>query len=331
MKKSYVSLVTLIISVVLFIRCETAKEEVLKTELKFETASIILNSDTSWFYQLRDLTTDDKNIIINDFGNNRIISFDMNLKHNKIYGSKGKGPAELLNPTGAIIKNNYLYVADFGNQRFQIFNKNGAIQSSFKSQIFPWSHFCVKNNGNIIAPESGKKYLYSEFNTNGELLNTYGVSFVHKNKLKENNLNTIRVDKDKNDNIYVIFLERCIVQKYSPEGEKLWETDLLKNHKELKKAYEKGQKTKEEPGKENLLMVMAGSTHITAKTLYVLMMYENKEGTYLYGINLDDGQFVNKILIPKKDGYPFSFIMQKNKVIFIDQYQHKIKISEVLH
>jgi len=30
------------------------------------------------------------------------------------------------------------------------------------------------------------------------------------------------------------------------------------------------------------------------------------------------------------DGIPFSFIIQKNKVIFIDQYQHKIKISEVL-
>lgn len=160
----------MILIIAFFFGCQTQKKETSETNYEYEIESILTENETLYFFQLRDITTDGNTIIVNDYGNNGILSFNMDLKYLRTYGSKGRGPLELLDPTVAIIKNRLIYVADYGNQRFQMFKNDGTIRSSFKFRIFPWSRFCVKSNGNIIVPELGKEYLFSELDINKSIM-----------------------------------------------------------------------------------------------------------------------------------------------------------------
>jgi DNA-binding beta-propeller fold protein YncE len=63
------------------------------------------------------------NVYITEMGNSRVQVFDKNGRFLTMWGRAGSGAGEFLNPHGVVVDHasGYVYVADTGNHRIQVF------------------------------------------------------------------------------------------------------------------------------------------------------------------------------------------------------------------
>ena len=76
-------------------------------------------------------------VVVADCGNNRVQVLNSNLTFSHMYGSKGSGQGEFINPTDVAVDNEgFVYVADHYNHRIQKFTPEGQFVCSFGTKGF---------------------------------------------------------------------------------------------------------------------------------------------------------------------------------------------------
>jgi hypothetical protein len=132
------------------------------------------------------------NIYVSDgYGNARIAKFDPNGKFVKSWGTRGTEPGQLNLPLSiAVDARDNIYVADRGNKRIQVFDKEGAPKAQISNAGAPWA-ICISpgshqylfssssndtnnlDDGEIYKMELDGKVL-GKFGRAGKLLKEFG-------------------------------------------------------------------------------------------------------------------------------------------------------------
>ena len=89
------------------------------------------------FYGPRDIVFGpNKQLYIVDQGRTRIARFDPATESFTVWGSGGSGESQFNDPTGIAIGGDRVYVADYGNQRVQVFDLNGTFVGQFPVPVW---------------------------------------------------------------------------------------------------------------------------------------------------------------------------------------------------
>ena len=110
-------------------------------------------------------------IYVVDSGNSQVKKFDSNGNLLLSWGSPGSGNGQLLHPNGIFVGKKYVFVADTGNARIDIFDKNSG------EFIYSWGNYgygqgmfhtpvglAADNQENLLVADSGRNTI-QEFNT----------------------------------------------------------------------------------------------------------------------------------------------------------------------
>jgi len=90
-------------------------------------------------------------LFINDQPASQILAYHSNGKFINEIGREGKGPGELINPSGVVFGNGYIFVNDQGNQRIQIFKESGEFIESIVLDEFPfWGYSFAYHDEKLI-------------------------------------------------------------------------------------------------------------------------------------------------------------------------------------
>ncbi len=93
--------------------------------------------ESDYFHRPSDIEIDQKRslVYIVDSGNHRIVVFDLAGNFVRTFGQKGQGPGEFNNPTGLCVdENSRIVVADYQNNRIQIFSPEGEILQNINTK-----------------------------------------------------------------------------------------------------------------------------------------------------------------------------------------------------
>jgi len=120
------------------------------------------------------------NILVTDFGKNRIQIFDSKGKYISTFGSTGSENGQFRRPRGITInsKGNIL-VCDNNNNRIQIFDSEGNFIFTFGSEGYEngqfWNPYgiCVDFNDNIYVCDNGNNRIQI-FDSKGKFISTFG-------------------------------------------------------------------------------------------------------------------------------------------------------------
>jgi DNA-binding beta-propeller fold protein YncE len=73
----------------------------------------------------------DRNLVVADTGNNRVVTLDRNGNFIRAFGQAGSGKGELDTPTGVAVNSEGIFVVDQGNNRIQQFSSSGQFLATF--------------------------------------------------------------------------------------------------------------------------------------------------------------------------------------------------------
>ncbi len=118
-------------------------------------------------------------IYVVDSGNSQIKKFDSNGKLILSWGNLGTGSDQLLHPNGIVVGKKYVFVADTGNARIDMFDKDDG------KFIYSWGGYgdnngmfhtpvglVIDNQGNLLVADSGRNTI-QEFNTHFGFMNEF--------------------------------------------------------------------------------------------------------------------------------------------------------------
>jgi sugar lactone lactonase YvrE len=118
-------------------------------------------------------------IYVVDSGSSQVKKFDSNGKLLLSWGSIGSGNGQLLHPHGIFVGTKYVFVADTGNARIDMFDKDNG------SFIYSWGGYgdsegmfhtpvglAADSQGNLLVADSGRNTI-QEFNTNFTFMNEF--------------------------------------------------------------------------------------------------------------------------------------------------------------
>jgi len=172
--------------------------------------------------------------------------------------TKGKGPAELSQPVAMRIKNDRIFIYDFGSSAIKIFNIDGEIINEFRIRFSGLFGLNV-NFPSIIDVNVQNEIYYREiddknntvitvFNMEGKRLRQFVPLDVQGAQGGEewvlNTLFLFRLDSE--DNLILLYTKKGVLTKYDARGNKLWEHNLYDDY-----VREKGDKNKFEVIRES--------------------------------------------------------------------------------
>jgi DNA-binding beta-propeller fold protein YncE len=98
----------------------------------------------------------DGNVLVCDFGNNRIQEFGPDLHFLDGWGTFGKSPGEFKQPCGiAIGPSGEIFVADTWNQRVQVFSKTGQFVRQWSGAFYGPRGIAVDAKGSVFVADTG--------------------------------------------------------------------------------------------------------------------------------------------------------------------------------
>jgi len=214
--------------------------DTLKVALEFvqRIGEIECKDENYLFYMPWDIARDSTgNIYIVDYGNWRIQKFDSNGKYLSTIGRKGQGPGEFSSqPLNIDLNSNgKIYVKDLTFDLFNIITPEGKFVKRFSFSEYG-SMFRISNSGNIIISYENFPISYVDnkplkpvthssligvFDVESNLLKEFGepIDFNDNQVTRLANKNYFEIDSD--DNIYLTFVRKNQIRKYSPEGKLL--------------------------------------------------------------------------------------------------------------
>ena len=96
------------------------------------------------------LTTDGYgDVLVADWGNDRVQRFSADGRFTATYGESGRGDGQFVKPSSvAVDSDGYMYVADWGNERLQVLTPEGAFAQALKGEatLSEWAHDFLRTN-----------------------------------------------------------------------------------------------------------------------------------------------------------------------------------------
>ncbi len=206
----------------------------IKLELSRTIGGLDNIDENYYFYNPTDFAFDDSGYLyVADSGNNRIQKYDKNGKYIATFGRKGQGPGEFTSVDALnIAKNGNIYALDSGQNRMIILSPEGKEISRFELER-AYGNFELNSRNNTIKQTfeyDGK--LMHILDTDGKEI----VKFLDQIDTKDRDIKkynryfSFTVDKD--ENIFVAYNLRNLIEKYTPSGELLMKFDRKLEYEE---------------------------------------------------------------------------------------------------
>jgi len=146
-------------------------------------------------------------------------------------GRKGQGPGEFLAPRYLGISNEFLYVTDQFKSEIQVFDKNLNYSRSLPISM-PVSDLKVLSDDKIAVTtismaKTGRIFI---FNSKGKVKR----ELLYSDKKSPLMMDNVNFDFDSQGNFYVVYNYQDKIEKFDPEGRKIWTKKLL-NIKKIKR------------------------------------------------------------------------------------------------
>ncbi|MCF8242020.1 MAG: 6-bladed beta-propeller [Melioribacteraceae bacterium] len=313
MKK--INTIVIVFVAVLITNCNKHGANV-QTTILVDSINVIKGITPNYMYNVEDIFIADDKLAICDAGNQRVIIMDFPIGKEPqplVFGQKGRGPGEFVDPNAVVIRNSYIFIADRVARRLSIFDSEGNYINAINQRVF--LNFAVNSHNSIFIPNVDEKFLLSEYDWNGNLLSNFAEKLEFENENMTTNHNYSNILIDKSDNIYVIFFDYPVIRKYNRDKKLVWETDL-KILDEIYDAYLMNlEKIKKEPF---ALFGLLKDVSIDNKFLYIHPVCQKKSNHDIIKIDLSEGKFSGYIDVLDGSIKIEKLVVMNNKVIGID-------------
>ncbi len=207
------------------------------------------------FHQPADIAFDrEGNIYVLDAGNHRIQKFNPDGTYLATIGRQGEGPGELQFPLSLDIDaRGYLYVPDMGNQRIQVYKPDGTAHDAISTNRVALGTIRLRPDGTMLQGTGGyimmgtrgrdrdapPPPLLKVRNAAGEVTQEFGDPKDFKDMLLNNMGNQYQFAVGPDGSLYVAFSFQNRIDKYSPDGKRIWTADRELNY-DMKAIKSKG-------------------------------------------------------------------------------------------
>jgi len=193
--------------------------------------------DNYMFFIPTDFAVDNEgNIYVLDMGNFRIQKFDKDCKYLATFGREGQGPSEF---QGAIVgieidKSGNIWVADNTQLKsfILIMSPDGKELRRFPFDV-ALRHIRLLKDGSIIKESLDDDYannLLKVYDQNGNFVKGIGKAKEYDNTSSTWSLRPFYYTFDNNDNVYIAFQHRNVIEKYTPNNELILKIDRKLNY-----------------------------------------------------------------------------------------------------
>src|SRR5262249_14495197 len=146
-------------------------------------------------------------------GNKRVVSFDTSGKQLAVWGREGSKPGEFIEPVGIVVdQEGRVLVADTGNRRVQIFDKQGKFLKEYP--IFGWVEFYTEPYlallGNDLLVTDSYNHRAARY-ADGTLVDSWGKSGSGAGDFNR----PIGITSDAQGNVYVADTLNNRIQKFT--------------------------------------------------------------------------------------------------------------------
>ncbi|MDH7513655.1 MAG: 6-bladed beta-propeller [Clostridiales bacterium] len=257
--------------------------------------------DRPFFFKPFILHLSPAGLLISESGENclKLVGTDGRLK--MTIGKQGQGPEEFDSPMGLDLLENRIYVADSLNRQVKIFNLEGKLLSSFRTNIMP-VHLVVLAADRIIVsnrprPFSDKESILYCYDARGTLRWQAVNPFPSPNKVYFSFINEIFLKKDSGGNMFLVY-------KYnSPQVLKIDADGKITGKIQLDESYPLNRaEIPLESGKKQIAMICWNVAHHGDK-FYFQVPEKDRDGDFAPGKEVlvidGNGQVVEKIRFPQ--------------------------------
>ena len=161
---------------------------------------------------------EDGNIFVTSFYS--VIKFNAEFDFILQWGGVGNNPGQFNFPTGITLSNTQLlYVADYGNNRIQVFDTNGNFVNQWGSSGSENGEFdcpndvAIDSEGNVYITDSGNNRI-QKFTSGGDFILQWGANGNGDGEF----IYPMGIEVDDNDSIYVTDFGNARVQKFDKNG-----------------------------------------------------------------------------------------------------------------
>lgn len=173
---------------------------------------------------------------VSDRTRNSVLLLNEKFKVLKVIGGIGSAPNTLFRPGYIDVSaNGIIYVQDGGNDRIQSFSIDGGHLGGFSPGRY--SGFAANTEGELYLGQPEKGYLISVYTRAGQHLRSfgklkafsevYGADLAHKNEAYKYAINRTRLFVDKDGSLFVSFTMAPLIQKYTRQGDLIFEKRLV--------------------------------------------------------------------------------------------------------
>jgi len=176
----------------------------------------------------------DHTFLILDTGTHRSLIVSTKGEVIRQIGSIGQEPGALQSPSAiSLDARDEIVVLDSDNYRVQRFGRDGTFISLFPLNYYSES-FAVTSNGNIVVNSPPKGAVFSIYSSSGQLLRSGGAMLGESagypgHQSRQSSLATMSraiICADRAGGFYVVYTFMPLVQRYSAQGELLWQKRL---------------------------------------------------------------------------------------------------------
>jgi hypothetical protein len=173
--------------------------------------------------------------VVSERARNSVLVIDEHSKVQKVIGGIGSGPGRLFRPGYLdVASDGAIYVQDGGNERIQSFDLDGRYLGGFATTQF--MGFAAGAGGEVYLGQPEKGNLITVYSRDGKVLRSfgelktlsgvYGPEYASQNELYRHAINRVRLTVEDDGSILVSFALAPILQKYTRQGELLFERRL---------------------------------------------------------------------------------------------------------
>ncbi|MFC1554330.1 NHL repeat-containing protein [candidate division KSB1 bacterium] len=201
-------------------------------ELKFvlKIGELETEDDEKMLFRPLDVTTDNEgNIYILDSRRHAVRKYDSKGYFLTDMGKEGEGPGEFKSSIRMDSDpNGNIFVTDLGNNRMQIFTPDGKHKGAYNLAQF-FHFFCVLSDGKVVGSSnrdvSTEAKLLRLLDEKGDLIKKFGKIIPAEDSYLLLRTNSVSIENDSTDNIFVAFQYNNRIDKYSPDGDLLLSID----------------------------------------------------------------------------------------------------------
>jgi hypothetical protein len=220
-----------LLAIVLHVHLPSLSGKDIQKILLEEVLSIGSLEDDVLFQWVGVISDSDSYIYITDNLDYSLKKFDDQGNLIKKTGRRGQGPGEFLAPRYLGISNEFLYVTDQFKSEIQVFDKNLNYSRSLPISM-PVSDLKVLSDDEIAVTtismsKTGRIFI---FNSKGKIKR----ELLYSDKKSPLMMDNVNFDFDSQSNLYVVYNYQDKIEKFDPEGRKIWTKKLL-NIKKVKR------------------------------------------------------------------------------------------------